>query len=191
MDVDAVRSALTQTERLWSRHEVLATPSPAPARAGVYAWFFASLPGSVGSAGCIQVYDMTLLYLGIAPSSSSSSGDLRKRIRIHYRGNASRSTLRRSLGVLLADDLGLELRRHGASERLHFGDGEAPLSAWMAENAFVTWVANPEPWLVEATLIRSLPLPLNIDHSTHPFSPVLSQLRREAVRRAKEFLPEP
>lgn len=188
MGVDELRGAFVHAERLWSRNEVLAAPSPVPTESGIYAWYFRAIPDSVEAAGCRQVGGKTLLYIGIAPSRESSRSHLRKRIQIHYRRNASSSTLRRSLGVLLANELGLELRRHGRTERLHFGDGEARLSAWMSENAFVTWTAIPRPWLVEPALIRSLPLPLNIDHGTHPFSLALSRMRQVAAKRA-EVLP--
>src|ERR1700722_7026268 len=54
-------------------------------------------------------------------------------------GNAEGSTLRLTLGCLLAGELGLELRRGGSGGRLTFCDGEARLSGWLAENALVTW----------------------------------------------------
>jgi hypothetical protein len=74
---------------------------------------------------------MTLLYVGISPKAPPKAGgrpskqNLRTRIRTHYRGNASGSTLRLSLGCLFAETLMIELRRHGKSERRHFGkEGE-------------------------------------------------------------------
>ena len=50
---------------------------------------------------------------------------------VPYRGNAYGSTLRLTLGCLLADQLGIELRRVGSGTRLTFGDGEQALSEWM------------------------------------------------------------
>ena len=44
--------------------------------------------------------------------------------------------------------------------------GEQCLNDWMARNAYVCWVEHPEPWVVEAELVRSLSLPLNIEHNT-------------------------
>jgi hypothetical protein len=58
-----------------------------------------------------------------------------KRIRYHYSGNAAGSTLRLNLGCLLAERLGIQLRRVGSGQRLTFAAGEARLSAWMADNA--------------------------------------------------------
>ncbi|MFF3911407.1 GIY-YIG nuclease family protein [Streptomyces sp. NPDC001848] len=55
----------------------------------------------------------------------TSTQNLRKRVRYHYRGNAAGSTLRLTLCCLL----GLELRRVGSGNRLTFGkSGEASLS---------------------------------------------------------------
>ncbi len=66
--------------------------------------------------------------------------------------------------------------------------GEAKLSAWMAENAFVTWIEHPEPWQLEAELIASVPLPLNLDQNAHhEFHGALTALRREAKQRAREL----
>ncbi|WP_374120389.1 GIY-YIG nuclease family protein [Mesorhizobium onobrychidis] len=42
-----------------------------------------------------------------------SSQNVRSRLRTHYSGNAAGSTLRRTLGCLLAAELGIELRRVG------------------------------------------------------------------------------
>jgi hypothetical protein len=66
-----------------------------------------------------------------------------------------------------------------------FGPTETDLSGWMADNAFVTWIEDPRPWLLEPVLIRSLDLPLNLDQNTnHAFHARLIELRREARRRA-------
>lgn len=112
-----------------------------------------------------------LLYVGIAPrqprrsDGRPSSQTLRKRIRDHYRGNASGSTLRLTLGSLLAPELGLQLRRVGRTERLTFSDGELALSEWMDEHSRVCWYIDPEPWLIESKLISELNLPLNLDQN--------------------------
>ena len=72
-------------------------------------------------------------------------------------GNAEGSTLRLTLGCLLPAELGLELRRVGNGNRyllLTFCDGGHRFSAWLDENAFVTWEACCEPLILEETLIR-------------------------------------
>jgi hypothetical protein len=69
----------------------------------------------------------------------------------------------------------------GSGWRRTFADGEASLSAWMRENAFVCWVTSTEPWNAEEELIGTLSLPLNLaGNERHPFHSTLSARRREA-----------
>jgi hypothetical protein len=112
---------------------------------------------------------------------------VRSRVRYHYTGNAEGSTLRLTLGVLLAEELGIELRRVGSGTRVTFSAGEQRLSEWMGEHAFVTVIEHPRPWVLEEQMISELSLPLNLDQSTHPFRPTLSALRSAARQRAKEL----
>ena len=130
---------------------------------------------------------MALLYAGISPREPSKQTrtpgreTLRRRLRTHYTGRADRSTLRLTLGVLLG--IPLKVTPRG---RWTFGDGERQLDEWMDRNAFVTWAPTPEPWIAERELIHSCNLPLNLrDNDGHPFRPVLSDLRREAKKRAR------
>jgi hypothetical protein len=168
---------------------VLQHPCPVPAVSGVYGWFFREVPPSV--EGCITQNDSTLLYVGIAPHPPSktgkvSSSTLRSRIRQHYRGNASGSTLRLTLGCLLAERLGIELCRTGAKNRLTFAAGEQSLSEWMSANAFVCWVEHPRPWEIEREIIVKLLPPLNLaGNRAHPFYASLSALRRDMRRKAR------
>ncbi|MFD3519467.1 GIY-YIG nuclease family protein [Streptomyces sp. NPDC058653] len=176
MDVDDLRSP----DHLWSAGEVLARPSPVPATAGVYGWYFdqSPYPGLPAEQ---------LLYVGIAPrrmATKASKQNLRTRVRYHFRGNAAGSTLRLSLGCLL----GLELRRVGSrGTRLTFGAaGEAELSRWMGEHARVCWLEHAEPWVAESDLISRLDLPLNLDQNrTHPFYGRLKGLRADAREKAR------
>ncbi|MFI0784920.1 GIY-YIG nuclease family protein [Streptomyces lydicus] len=174
-------AALVRPDRLWSAQEVLARPSPVAAAAGVYGWHFEQPPSPDLDAG-------RLLYVGIAPrymSNRTSTQNLRKRVRYHYRGNAAGSTLRLTLGCLL----GLELRRVGSGKRMTFGKvGEATLSQWMADNARVCWLEHGEPWTLESQLISRLDLPLNLDQNRHnAFHSRLKELRAQARRRAREL----
>lgn len=90
-----------------------------------------------------------------------------------------------SLGCLLADQLGIRLGL-GPPGRLRFHEGEAILSAWMGENAFVAWLPTPDPWEVEEVAIRELDLPLNLDQNkSHPFHGTLSAVRRSAKAQAR------
>lgn len=174
------KKALLTPTKLWARHEILKQkPCPVPVASGVYAWYFKQFPAMVPVHDCHKQNNLTLLYVGIAPSRPQSSNTLRRRIKYHLRGNAYGSTLRLSLGCLLADELGIQLRRVGSSGRKTFGPDEALLSAWMAENAFVTWTEHPEPWHLEDELIRDLSLPLNLrGNERHPFYPQLAALRK-------------
>ncbi|MYT60584.1 GIY-YIG nuclease family protein [[Kitasatospora] papulosa] len=174
-------TVLTRPDRLWSAEEVLRRPSPVPAMAGVYGWHFEQVPHPGLVAG-------RLLYVGIAPrymANRTSTQNLRKRVRYHFRGNAAGSTLRLTLGCLL----GLELRRVGSGKRMTFGkEGEAALSQWMAENARVCWIEHAEPWTMESELISQLDLPLNLDQNRrNAFRRRLKELRAQARQRAREL----
>lgn len=180
---------LLSPHRLWTRTEVLEPSSPVPASPGVYAWYFRDIPPGLSPEGCIRSGDLTLLYVGISPKRppvdalKPSKQTLRSRVRYHYRGNAEGSTLRLTLGCLLAERLGITLYRVGSGKRMTFCDGEEVLSAWMAENAFVCWTVTDEPWVLETTLIGSVNLPLNIDQNVGSAS---RELVREVRRTAKE-----
>jgi hypothetical protein len=137
---------ITEPEKLFNQQAILSRPCPIPSKPGVYAWFFRVVPDSVPSLeGCVKYNGLWLLYIGISPKRPPRIGNpsrqtLRTRIRYHYRGNTEGSTLRLTLGCLLADHLGLELRRVGSGKRMTFTkSGESILSNWMARNAFVAW----------------------------------------------------
>jgi hypothetical protein len=101
-------------------------------------------------------------------------------------GNAEGSTLRLTLGCLLSERLGIQLRRVGSGKRMTFGEGEAALSAWMDENAFVCWMVCEQPWKVEQQIISSVNLPLNLDQNRHhPYCSQLSACRAAARERAR------
>jgi hypothetical protein len=171
---------------------VVERPSPVPRLPGVYAWYFSEVPPGVPTQGCHQALNHTLLYIGIAPketrraTTKPSQRTLLCRLTDHFRGNAEGSTLRLTLGCLLSDVLGIQLRRVGGGRRFTFtNEGEQVLDAWMALNARVTWVVVEKPWQVENTLLASLPLPLNLQGNKHPFVPILQQVRKAAKARAR------
>lgn len=140
-----------------------------------------------------------MLYVGISPRKPPANGrppssqTLRSRIRYHFRGNAEGSTLRLTLGSLLAEPLGLQLRRVGSGRRRTFSEGEAVLSAWMGQHARVSWVTTGEPWVLESRLIGQMQLPLNLDQNRQGafHDDVKSARARQAARaRALPVLPE-
>jgi len=178
--------------RLFSRDEALSRPSPIPKAPGVYAWYFREIPPTVPISGCVECQGKTLLYIGISPSAPPTNGKVPsrqsvwQRVRYHYRGNAEGSTLRLTLGCLLASKLQIELRRVGSGKRMTFGPGEAKLSEWMAENAFVAFNVCGKPWELERELLSTVSLPLNLDQNrSHAFHALLTELRRTAKHRAR------
>ncbi len=173
-----------------TREQVLARPCPVPATAGVYGWRFRKLPAEIDTSGCAKRDGLTLLYTGISPNKPPTNGkapstqNIRKRIKTHYTGNAAGSTLRLTLGCLVADEVGIELRRVGSGKRYTFHTGETLLSKWMAENALISWNAHEEPWELEDRLIAGLDVPLNLDgNSRNSFYLQLKAARAAAKRR--------
>jgi hypothetical protein len=171
--------------------EVFGEPCPVPEQPGAYGWWSRIIPAGLDSSACAQRDDMTLLYVGISPTPPPKNGkrqasqELRKRIRYHFGASgatAEGSTLRKSLGVLLADDLGIELRRVGSGTRRTFAGGEAALTQWMAEHTAVSWVVRPEPWDLEDELVAALALPLNPRNAA--FAEELKAKRRAALAKA-------
>jgi hypothetical protein len=74
----------------------------------------------------------------------------------------------------------------GSGTRLTFAAGEARLSEWLEAHALLAWVEHPRPWIPEPDLIRSVSLPLNLEHNReHPFHPVLTQIRANAREKAR------
>ncbi|MGH9521367.1 MAG: GIY-YIG nuclease family protein [Terriglobales bacterium] len=159
--------------------ELLAKPSLIEPIAGVYGWYFDDL-SLVPTDGLATMVDgFRLLYVGIAPSAAESHATMQQRIiGSHLKGNASQSTLRRSLGCLLSDQLGISLQR--VRGRLHFREGEEKLSEWLRDHARIAWVGHPTPWEIESAVITHLDAPLNLAHNAqHRFHPVLKGLRKE------------
>ncbi len=181
-------------ERLWRRDEVLQRPCPIPAVPGVYGWWFDRPPAAMATTGCRTWQGLTLLYTGISPKRPPrndrppSRGQLRHPLTPHYAGNAEGSTLRKTLGCLLADELGIELRRVGSGRRRTIVRGEQVLLEWMAEHAFVSIVEHPRPWELEEVLIATLDVPLNLEgNSRNAFHAELTEVRRRAVAAANEL----
>lgn len=179
---------------------MLARQPEVPPKPGVYGWWFRELPADIDVANCKSRDGLTLLYAGISPKEppktvrAPSKETLQSRIYTHYTGNAEGSTLRLTLGCLLADRLDIELRRYGSGIRRHFGTGERDLSRWMDRNAFVSWLPLSEPWFLEAHLLETFDLPLNLDkNKRNPFHQVLTASRKLAAERANSLpaLPNP
>jgi hypothetical protein len=167
---------------------------PVPKAAGVYAWYFREIPPYISFDRCHKYNELTLLYVGISPSAPPRNGKapsrqtLSDRIRYHYNGNASGSTLRLTLGCLLSKKLNIQLRRVGSSKRMTFWEGEDKLDEWMEKNAFVNWQLTDKPWILEEQLISNLFLPLNIDKNKHnPNHDLISEIRHKAKSTARDL----
>jgi hypothetical protein len=173
--------------------ELQRDPDNPPRAAGCYAWWFREQPGVVSTTGVVGREGLMLLYVGISPRTRAahlnpSTQNLRTRIRYHYRGNAEGSTLRLTLGCLLSDRLGIQLRRVGSGTRMTFNAGEAALSGWMLKNALVGWVEHPYPEQLEQAAIGCLSLPLNLEHNKcHAFNAQLAAIRAVARQRARDL----
>jgi hypothetical protein len=181
----------------WSRADLIARPCPAPTAAGVYAWFFSRVPPGIDAAGCYVADGWTLLYVGISPKEPPTNGrppsrsTLRQRLRTHFTGNSAGSTLRKTLGCLLADDLGIALRRVGSGDRYTLTNpGEQRLDAWMADHCRVAWREVAAPWQLEREILSSgLILPLNIRDNPSLAHTAVVQAARATAMRAADALP--
>lgn len=174
---------------LIQRHEIKEKQQNIPAEHGVYFWWIKDLPVNIPLDSCIRYGAYSLVYAGISPDKKgkpNSKATLKTRIRTHYFGNAEGSTLRRTLGVLLAEQSGYPLRRVGSGKRMTFTHlGEQWLDQWMQENAAVSYIVMPEPWIVEEELLKQISLPLNLKGNEHEFKSSLSCLRKAAIDQAR------
>ena len=187
--------SILRPDRLYRRAECLGRGSLVPSVPGVYGWYFDRLPEGVPRVACHALGEWTLLYVGISPKEPSTlkpartKQGLRTRIATHFGGNAEGSTLRKSLGILLAEELGFPLRRVGSGKRMTFThSGEQALDSWLERHARVCWAQDPEPWMAEAHLIQTLSLPLNLKgNGQHPFFKLLQDRRSSADEAAREL----
>jgi hypothetical protein len=190
MDTNAIAAALANPDGAMTRRAALAARRHLP-KSGIYSWWFDSLRDVVPDDGVVERDGWTMLYVGISPGRASSKSNLASRLGQHLNLNAEGSTLRLTLGVVLADTLGLELRRVGSGTRLTFHCGEKRLNDWLDEHARVKVIGVDEPWLVEPHIIGDFTLPLNLDHNDHAFGTQLSAMRGEARRSARLQPPNP
>ena len=127
------------------------------------------------------------IYTGIA------SENLRQRVyRTHFvSNNASRSTLRKSIGSLIGYDL--IPRKEGDLKHKKFKPAnEEKLTEWMMSNMLLAFVENAGPEPLEEKLIAELNPPLNLDKNTNmvnkEFRALLSKLRcRPVIGSAEHF----
>jgi len=113
--------ALLSPQKLWSRKEVLSSPSIVPAAPGVYAWYFKRAPANAPTEDCPTFEGKVLLYVGSPkaptlngkppsrqePADPTAIPHARKRRRLDATPNVRL--------LLLSDELGLQLRRVAAA----------------------------------------------------------------------------
>jgi hypothetical protein len=156
----------------------------APAEPGTYGFFLnegSSVPGIAQPGG-------RPIYVGI-------SGNLAQReFDTHFAsGQSGFSTLRRSLGALLIDQLQLRPRPRGSGasdtnyRNYRFDDqGENRLSQWMTANLRVGIQPVRSPKEIERQLIALACPPLNLTHWSNPDTPTIKAARRACVDAARE-----
>lgn len=204
--VNAATDALKGIETARGLEDLLrGAKRPAPKTAGIYAWYARwptqadqgrtdaapeQAPWWIAEARSDESEtgegEWRLIYVGIAPGRAPKQGakpsksNLRKRLGQHARSKAGSSTLRRTLGSLLAPRLGLgaRLSERGKIAEFLLEDGAGPeagearagrsgesvLSSWMAEHLRVVVAEDHAPWEIEADVIAELRPTLNSDH---------------------------
>lgn len=176
-------------QRLYGRSELMEQSSLIPTEHGIYFWWFKKIPQGIPTEHCVTYKEYTLLYVGISPDKKTkpnSKSTLRTRLKTHFAGNAEGSTLRRTLGILLAEMSGYPLRRVGSGNRMTFTHaGEQWLDAWLEDNAYVSWEICEEPWNIEENFFEQTVLPLNLKGNQHPFKETLSAMRKRAIQNAR------
>ena len=150
-----------------SSRDVADNPGIVPSTRGIYGWYFDILPPRMPK-GNVTVDGHTLLYIGIAGSTRHSRSTLRKRICSNHLGRHStpQSTLRRTLGSLLKEQLGLVHHPKVGKKYWYGPDGEARLRQWMIDHTMLAWQEDDIPREIEAAILsaREILLPLNKAH---------------------------
>lgn len=125
------------------------------------------------------------------------SRDLARRLDIHMSiGGSAFSSLRRSLGALLRDDLDLAARPRGrTAQDLNYrcyrfdDDGEERLSEWMGHHLRVAMVEHPDGEQAESDLIALACPPLNLAGWANPHGPAIRLLRQVCAEEARLGFP--
>lgn len=173
-------------------HLLVSDPARIPRSGGFYGVFFDSGQLLLERAG-YQEFDTRwpfskegydLLYVG------ATLTDLRHRALQHLVGNSRASTLRMTVGALLARDLALDPVGDGSRTYFDFGDGEQRLSDWLVTHTRLAVHECDDAFGHEKHLLRTVPIPLNItERKKHPFSRYLMTLRSYYAGRPKCALP--
>lgn len=159
---------------------ICSNPQEIPAGPGNYIVVFREgrgLPDSGLPVQLAKFHSVDVLYTGVAGASSG----LRRRItRAHFDNNASRSTLRLSLGILLGF---VPIPRDNvkpANGHTKFQpDEEVRLTEWMKGNLLVYFHTDKGYKAMENELISTLNPPLNLSKNANPVNSEIRALISE------------
>lgn len=169
-------------------------PTVLPDGPGVYLVFFDSGQLVLEESGYLDfdtrlpdsIDGFDLLYVGATRDS------LRLRALAHVRGDSRMSSLRMTVGAVLASRLGLEPVGDGTRTYFNFGDGERRLTDWMRDHTQIAVIESDNPFAMERAILSVLPAPFNIsERRRHPFSRYLMSLRAVYAGRPNTTRPRP
>jgi hypothetical protein len=168
--------------QMYSHTEILDQNTLIPAAEGIFAWYFKQIPENLKSLNLHTHNNLTLAYIDSSPQkplkdSLSARGNIRKRMIADITGSASTSSIRRSLGCLLREELNLNSVR--LSPRIvNFGEGERDLSGWISENVKFCWLVNETPTEIRDNLISEVQVPLTLSNGkVNDFFDELTKIR--------------
>lgn len=152
----------------------------------MYAWFLVEPDALAG----LPDPGSRPLYIGWAR-------DLAERLHTHLReGGSGSSTLRRSLGALLREELDLSPRPRGRTAEdknyrcYRFDDeGEQRLSGWMGRNLRVAIAEHAHAEDAESELVTLARPPLNLAGWANPHGPFIRSLCRDCADEARRAFP--
>jgi len=175
-------------------HPVVSTNTSVPAKPGLYAVH--------GDASTWQTFGLGVppddrpLYVGKAERSL-----LDRDVSTHFAtGETGRSTLRRSVAALLANELALHGMPRNPAKHGYFDKyglepaGDQRLTDWMlAHLRLAVWPASPGIVLadVETAVLQRLMPPLNLDKVTTPWRRQIRAARATLADQARRWHPAP
>lgn len=187
MNIEAVINELKHGPQLFSQIKSFSE------RPGIYAFFYV---GKDSGANKFPIETDTLIYIGKTESSQKS-----RDANTHFKsGKTGSSTVRKSLGAILAIDLDLKPiprndtdYKKGRKSHFKFDEtSEERLTQWMMQNIAMTYYEfdgeKDELDSLETNIIQSLIPPLNIDHKNpeNPYATDIKRLRKNCASIANE-----
>ena len=163
-----------------------------PNSPGLYFWYFQNIDEIFSEEQTEKLYfdsvkkinGYFLLYIGIAVGQS-----IKQRITDKHLNSAHVSTLRHSIGVLLANKARLKpsLTAEAGKFALDKDWGvEKRITEYIKENAKISWIIDENPNRLETLFLNNYKrysFPLNINKNrNHPFCEILMNLRKKYLR---------